>query len=488
MLEALPSYVPGDAPTVPGHEVVCEIVAVGEGVERHEVGERVLVQADWRFVRTASSNGAFGYNFEGGLQEYVLFDERIVVDPDTDQRYLLPVGKDQPAAAVCLVEPWACVECSYVTEERGEVKAGGRLLVVAEADHAIEGVGECFPPDEAPGEIVAVLATDAHREQMDAAGLTWQAADDVAALPDEGFDDIIYFGAVKGTIDALNDKLAAGGIINVVLAGRRIGQPVSVGVGRVHYGPTRWIGTVETSAVDSYKLIPHDGEIRDGESIAIIGAGGPMGQMHTIRAASTEASDVSVLATDLDDERLDALRDKVASLAEQRGVELELLNTKSSPLEGEFSYVALMAPVGQLVADAINHALPHALINIFAGIPAGTRQDLDLDAYIRNRCFMFGTSGSRIADMQRVLEKVNSGQLETNRSVDAVCGMAGAVDGIRAVEARTMAGKIIVYPELHDLPLTPLDELGDTLPDVAAKLDDGVWTAAAEAELLKAAR
>jgi hypothetical protein len=34
------------------------------------------------------------------------------------------------------------------------------------------------------------------------------------------------------------------------------------------------------------------------------------------------------------------------------------------------------------------------------------------------------------------------------------------------------------------LPLTPLTELAATLPTVAAKLDAGAWTAAAERELL----
>src|SRR5512137_220906 len=48
VLDEIPSYVPGNRPTVPGHEVVCTIVAVGERVRRHSVGERCLVQTDYR--------------------------------------------------------------------------------------------------------------------------------------------------------------------------------------------------------------------------------------------------------------------------------------------------------------------------------------------------------------------------------------------------------------------------------------------------------
>jgi hypothetical protein len=137
------------------------------------------------------------------------------------------------------------------------------------------------------------------------------------------------------------------------------------------------------------------------------------------------------------------------------------------------------------VASAIRDADPGAIINIFAGIPAPTRHPLDLDAYIQKRCFMFGTSGSTIEDMRIVLRKVEREGFDTNASVDAVSGMAGAIDGIGCVENRTLAGKIIVYPMLHELGLVPLGELASRFPTVAAKLDQGKWTREAEAELLR---
>ena len=67
-LAGMPHYVPGDQPTVPGHETVVRIVGVGPEVTRHKVGERYLVQTDYRWLPTASSASAFGYNFEGALQ------------------------------------------------------------------------------------------------------------------------------------------------------------------------------------------------------------------------------------------------------------------------------------------------------------------------------------------------------------------------------------------------------------------------------------
>ena len=167
---------------------------------------------------------------------------------------------------------------------------------------------------------------------------------------------------------------------------------------------------------------------------------------------------VSVVGTDFDDVRLETLRKKAEPLAKANGSSLRLVNSQTTKLDEKFSYFALMAPIAALVATAIQDADEGAIINIFAGIPAPTKHALDLDAYIEKRCFMFGTSGSTIEDMRIVLRKVESEGFDTNASVDAVSGMSGAIDGIASVENRTLAGKIIVYPMLHDLGLIPLGE------------------------------
>jgi threonine dehydrogenase-like Zn-dependent dehydrogenase len=289
VLKGIQGYVPGSAPVVPGHEVVCRIVAVGDQVTKHKVGERCLVQTDYRQLPTAAgSNAAFGYNFDGGLQEYTLVDERVVIAPNGD-RFLIPVGEERSASAIALVEPWACVEDSYVTVERNRIKANGRLAVVLDDGREALGVEQSYSPQGVPAKIETISATDA------------------ATLPHESFDDIVYFGADRATIEILNDKLAPGGIINLVLGDQKIGSPVSVGVGRVHYGGTRWIGSAGNDASDSYKNIPANGEVRPNDSVLIVGAGGPMGQMHVIRDVCLGISGVSVIGTDMDDARLESL-------------------------------------------------------------------------------------------------------------------------------------------------------------------------------------
>jgi hypothetical protein len=351
----------------------------------------------------------------------------------------------------------------------------------------IEGLAESFAADGKPASITAACPDPNQKEALNLLGVEVAECTDIATLPDEGFDDIVYFGAGKQTIDILNDKLGAKAIINIVLGGQSIGQDVAFGVGRTHYGMTRWIGTVSDNAAESYKHIPATGEVRNNDKVLIVGAAGPMGQMHTIRLICSGLEDISIVGTDFDDQRLDSLGAKVKALSKDRGIELQLVNPQKTPPAETFSYFAIMAPVGAIVAQAVKDSTYGALINIFAGIPASVKQDIDLDTYIANKCFMFGTSGSTLSDMKIVLDKVVSGQLDTNLSVEAVSGMAGAIDGIRAVEARSIAGKIIVYPKLKDLPLTPLDELAEKYPGVAAKLENGIWTKGAEEELLKTA-
>jgi threonine dehydrogenase-like Zn-dependent dehydrogenase len=484
VLLEISSYCPRDLPTVPGHEAVCRIVNVGGSVKRHQVGQRVLVQTDYRWLKTAASNAAFGYNFEGALQQYVLLDERVIIEPGTNESFLIPVPDHLSASSVALVEPWACVECSYATEERQTLLAGGRLLIVADAGHKLIGLADCLA-SAAPKTITAICAEDAQAKQIQTATQVVHLKA-INQLPHGAvFDDIIYFGADKAALDSLNDKLTPAGIMNIVLGGKKIGAPVNVGVGRVHYGGVRWIGTPGPDASESYHLIPATGEIRDSEKVVVIGAAGPMGQMHVIRLVCEDKKNVSVTGTDFDDARLASLEKKARPFAQKNQVQLRLINPQKEPDSGKYSYFAIMAPVGALVAAAVRNSVSGTLINIFAGIPADVKQELDMDTYIANRCFMFGTSGSRLSDMKRVLQKVIAGRLNTDVSVDAISGMAGAADGLTAVENRTLSGKIIVYPAMVNMPMITLTELPASHPAIAGKLSDQMWTRQAEDELLK---
>jgi L-sorbose 1-phosphate reductase len=495
VLAQIPSYTPGDLPLVPGHECAGRIVAVGDQVAHHRVGERVLVQTDYRHLPTAGANAAFGYNFEGGLQEYVLLDERMILEPATGERFLIPVGEDPSRSAVGLLEPWACVEKSYASPERRTLAAGGRLLVVADHGRALEGVVDIVGASR-PGSVTAVLADAAQAIELgatpglpDGSAITTDPAGQEALAEVAGlrFDDIVYFGADPGRIEALQDLLGPGGVLDIVLGGERIGRPVAVDVGRIHYDLTRWVGSAGTSAADGYARVPADGELRPGDAIAVIGAAGPMGFMHVIRAVTSGLPGLSLAAIDIDDTRLAHLAEVAAPLAADGGVRLDLLNSRAvDPADGAFSYVGVMVPAPVIVVQAVAMAAPGARVNLFAGFAVGTRAALDLDRVIGAGIYLFGTSGSEIRDMKAVLARLEAGRLDTNVSLDAVCGMEGVRDALAAVEGRQSGGKIVVYPALHDLGLVRLAELHDRLPEVAAKLREGRWTREAEEALLAA--
>jgi threonine dehydrogenase-like Zn-dependent dehydrogenase len=470
VLAEIPSYTPGDLPLVPGHECAARIVAVGDAVRHHRVGERVLVQTDYRHLLTAGSNAAFGYNFEGGLQEYVLLDERMILDPDTGERFLIPVGETPSGSAVALLEPWACVEKSYASTERRTLAPGGRLLIAAEAGRSVESVHE-------------LLAAAAPREVVTLAPLP-------AILPEASgaFDDIVYFGADAERIEALAGRLGSGGVIDIVLGGAAIGRPVAVDVGRIHYDGIRWVGTAGSSAATGYARVPADGELRAGDAVLVIGAAGPMGLMHVVRAVTSGIGGLSVTGVDIDDERLSRLAEVARPLAAAHGVDLDLVNGRTAALpEGRFGYVGVMVPSPALVAQAIAVAAPGARLNLFAGFAVGTLAPLDLDAVVGRGLFLFGTSGSEIRDMRAVLARLEAGRLDTNVSLEAVAGMAGVEAALAAVEARASGGKIVVYPRLHELGMVRLGDLADRLPAVAERLDGGRWTRAAEEALLATA-
>jgi L-sorbose 1-phosphate reductase len=478
VLGEIPSYVPNERPVVPGHETVVRVVAAGDRVTSVKPGGRYLVQTDYRWLKTAQSNAAFGYNFEGALQEYVLMDERVITSPEGESM-LIPADESLSASAVALVEPWACVEDSYVVRERPGLKSGGRLLIVASPGVSLDGLAAGLPDLRACGRVLWLGASPAPN-----LGGPVETVREAAGLPAESLDDVIFLGGDAALLEAVFPKVAAGGLVNLVLGGQSFGRPVVTPVGRIHYGGVRLTGTAGADPREGYRVIPPTGEIRPGDRIHVVGAGGPMGTMHVIRNLCQGTPGVTVVGGDMAVERLDALRRAAAPIAQARGLGLELYNPKEKTPAGPFNYIALMVPVAALVAEAVRTAAPRGIVNIFAGIPATVAHPLDLDTVARQQLYFIGTSGSVLEDMKIVLRKVTGRVLDTNLSVAAISGLEGAVDGIRAVEKGTIPGKILVYPSVRGLGLTPLTDLPRLMPDVAAKLDRGLWTAAAEKALL----
>lgn len=474
VLAQIPSYVPGSTPTVPGHEVVITVVAVGSGVTTVQVGRSYLVQADWRDVRTASSNGAFGYNFEGGLQEYVLLDERLTVARDGKTSYLLEMPAGRGISATALVEPWACVEDAFIHAERCTLKTGGTLLLACSEDAHPDLTG--LDPSASARRLWLVDPDESCPE-----GFTPITLPELAK---GGIDDLLFAGTDAELLGRCWPLLASNGLCLLAQCDQRFARPVAVPVGRVHYGNIRLAGYPGSRFDKALHRIPDSGEVRPGDRVHVIGAAGPMGSMAVIRILALGLPDTAVEASDLATDRLAVLGRKARPLAKAKEVDLHLYSPKDEKPYGLPDYAMVMVPVPALVAAAVRDAEPGGIVNIFAGIPADVSAELDLDAYCDKGLYLIGTSGSTMDDIHAVLAKVGTGDLDTNLSVGAVCGMDGAIDGLQAVKDGRIAGKILVYPALVDLPLTDLDTLAQQRPEIGKLLRDGNWTQAAEAQML----
>lgn len=474
VLAGIPSYVPDAAPTVPGHEVVLRVAAIGADVHSVAVGKRYLVQADFRDLKTAASNGAFGYNFEGGLQQWVLLDERVTVAANGDS-YLLPVPDNRGASQIALVEPWACVEDAFRVHERQGLKPEGRLLIVAPAGTTLDldGVDSSRCRARFASGITAPGFTAITLEELPSA---------------DSFDDILIAGADPALIERLFPQLANDGLLTLVTGGACFGRAVTIALGRVHYGNVRITTTVSRRAADALAAIPHNGELRAGDHVHVIGAGGPMGVMAMVRAVASSQPGAVIEGGVRNAARADALRRRIAPFASSRQVNVRIFDPSQEKPSAAVNYAFLMAPVPALIPGLFAEAAKHGIINLFAGIPANVPCTVDLDIIVAKQLYLIGTSGSTLDDMRVVLGKVLNNTLDTDLSVAAISGMAGAIDGLAAVRDKGIAGKIVVYPQLTGLPLIELEHLSSRYPSVAEKLHDGCWNAAAEAELLRVAK
>jgi len=474
VLKEIPSYVPGGKPTVPGHEVVLRVVEVGPGVTSVKPGGRYLVQADWRELKTAKSNGAFGYNFEGGLQQYVLLDERTTISSD-GVSYLMPVPEDRSASQLALVEPWACVEQAFIHKERQSLKPGGTILLVTSSgakpvfrgmDFSKTAKRLCLGSNTAPEGFISVRPED---------------------LKPGSIDDLLFAGGDAALLESVVPLLATDSLLVIAQCGQRFLRPVQSPLGRIHYGGVRVCGDPESGFREAMRTIPVSGEVRPHDHVHVIGAAGPMGSMAVIRLLFLDTPGLSVEGIDRNVGRLAVLRPKAEALSAQRGVPLRIVDIHKEHREEQASYHMIMVPVPEVVAECVRDSRRGGIINIFAGIPSDVVGPLDLDAFCAKHLYFIGTSGSTMEDMEAVLGKVLGDRLDTNLSVGAVCGMGGAIAGLEAVKDGKIAGKVLVYPDLGDFPLTTLEELAAQYPSVAPKLVNGCWTRDAESELLRVA-
>jgi threonine dehydrogenase-like Zn-dependent dehydrogenase len=220
-----------------------------------------------------------------------------------------------------------------------------------------------------------------------------------------------------------------------------------------------------------------------------------MGQMHLQRALDMPKGPATILATDVDNVRLDALRARFDPLAQKCNKRLVISNSANESLH-EFVMretddcgvddSIVCVPSAKVMEEAAQVLKHDGMLVLFAGVPNGTFAALNLsDVYLHNAQFT-GTSGSALADQLSVIRSTLAGELSPNQSVAAIGGMEAAQAGIRAMMEGRYPGKIIIFPQISGLPLTSISELKTVASKVAERLKDGdVWTRDAESALIE---
>lgn len=498
-------------PVVLGHEVSLTVMQVGENLrDRFHPGERYIVQAD---IYYRGVGLAYGYALQGGLSQYNLIGPEIL--NGDEGCYLLPVRPETGYAQAALTEPWACVGASYDVAYRAGWLGGGAVLIVA-GPAATAGaplrLGEPFAGGQAPSVVVTVgvegeladeLAARATRDGFRLVQLPGtpspqgEAAAILAAAGVEAFDDLVLLGADAATYAAYEPLVGRGAVINLV-GGEALSERAPVDVGRLHYDFLSLTGTPGPVIAAAYapvrtQLVPRG-------RAAFLGAAGPMGQMHVQRALQAPDGPGLLVATDLAAERLAVIESKYAALIDARrgatkvvlrtpdGASAEAFNEGLLALTGGAGYddIIVLAPSAAVIAGAVPLLASGGVMNIFAGLARGTKAPIDLRRVVCDGVRFTGTSGSSIRDLRTMLDAAESGRLDPNLSVVAIAGMRAAKRGIEGVMQQTFPGKIVVYPQVLDFPLTPLAELASSLPSVYALLGPHAsWTNEAEAQFLK---
>ena len=484
-----------------GHEVSLTIIEVGEELkDRYHPGQRLAVQPD---IYQEGKSTAYGYTVPGGLIQYHLIGPEVLV---TDAgACLLPLEDQMGYAESSLLEPWGCVVAAYTQRRRLQPKAGGSMWIVGrpgdESEYrfskGLDAPSLIILTD--PPASVRKMAAQTNAQVIERNGLR---PEDYARISQEfaggrGFDDIVALDPRSAAaISQLARQIARRGTLNMVGKVPLDGL-VETDLGRLHYDYVAFLGNQGPDIAASYGEARNRCEVRPGGNAVFVGAGGPMGQMHVQRAIELPDGPKMVVATEVSDERLQTLQDNFAQLAAKNGRKLLIFNPKTSQ-ESLYDFVmrvtqnqgaddvVVSVPLASLMAEAATVMKPDGMLVFFAGVPIGTMGPLDMSKIYLSNAQYTGTSGLTIDDQASVMDRALAGALSPGRSVAAIGGIETAREAMQAVIDGRYPGKVVVFPQIHNLPLMCLDELKEKLPEVADQLQEGkVWTPAAEERLIE---
>lgn len=483
-------------PVVLGHEVTLTVVGVGQNLrDSYRCADRFIVQAD---IYVRGVNLAYGYEIQGGLAQYSVVDSR-VLEAD-DGNHLIPIKPQTGYAESALTEPWTCVNTAYRLKYRSGIKPGGTLWIIGTSpdDEKPYTIGSGFDIDVHPSRLFLTRVPAGFRDWLETRAAEMdihiEQVDDISVVPVGDVDDIVLLGSDAGLVETTSPGLARFGTM-VIMADTPFERKVQVDVGRVHYNRWVYVGSRGLDISGAYNDVPLRSSLKKGGRAWFVGAGGPMGQMHVQRALQSSQGPAEIFCTARSDGRLsttaaifgaEARTKNVGFVAVSRADEEEYNQTLQRVAAQGFDDIVVMAPSVDAISEAAGYLAPGGIMNVFAGVARGTMVALDLsDIYLKDVRYI-GHSGLTTEDMQVTLHMVEAGDLSPNRLVSAIGSLSAAREGLKAVSDAVFAGKIVVFPQICEFPLTVLPDLENALPSVYVRLKDGKeWTLDAEEEFLR---
>lgn len=486
-------------PVVLGHEVSLTVVGVGENLRgQYSPGDRFILQAD---IFVNGVGYAYGYEIQGGLSQYTVIDQRVLNGDHGN--YLISIRPETGYAESALVEPWACVIAAYYLQYRNQLKDRGIAWFIG-PDEGEYSLTNGFDQESHPAKIYLTNMTGSFgswlRKQADMLGIPVVEVAEIVAVEGEAslenqVDDIVLLSPTAELVETVSPYLAYHGVL-AISARQSFTRKAKIDIGRVHYNRWLFLGGQTGDLDQIYAQAPQRTELKKGGRSLFVGAGGPMGRMHVQHAIESKDHPGVIVCSDASDLRLKDLDETFAEEARAKGIEWLCVNPMNKedyekvmqPFQAEgFNDIIMLVPISAVIADSAPWLAKDGVMNVFAGVARGTTAELDLNALTNRNARVIGHSASQIEDMLTMLNKVEEGELSTNRSVAAVGSLAAAKDGMKALIDAVYPGKVVIFPNIKPLPLTSVLDLGEILPEVAAKLKDGrIWTKEAEEAFLEA--
>ncbi len=472
-------------PVIPGHEAVMTVVRVGDRLkDQFKEGQRFIIQAD---IYVNGKGFAYGYAINGGMAQYSVLDQRVL--NGDEGCYLLPIADSMPSAVAALLEPWTCVQASYMIGNRTRPLSGGRILIAA-AGHKLYHAGALLT-EAMPAEVAAFgLDADARKALEKELGVPIRVVE--ALDPNDKYDDI-FICNLSGLQAEIAAKMGRRGAV-ISFIGECSGITAHFDVGSVHYEGWFYQGAEGTDLSAAYNRNVRS-TLKKGGSCWLPGGAGAMGQMHTQLAVENPDGPSRILVTDMDSARIANVERLLADTIKQRGIEFKAVNPAGMAPEefdkilrdfapGGFDDIIMLVPAVPVLQHAAGYLGHNGLMNIFAGIPAGKEGVLSVEGIVRAGHRYIGSSGSKTEHLRHTLQLAEEGKLNPVTALAAIGGMKELKHGLEAVMNAKFPGKTVIFPNLPDLPLTTVDKLAGL--GLGATLDrDGFYTVETEKQLLK---